>query len=198
MFLTSAPLIVTLDACVWYGMPLRDTLLRAAEKELYRPTWTHEILDEVVRHLKDPTERERPLTEADAARLLAAVEKSFPEAFVSNYEGLIATMRNNPKDRHVAAAAVHAHAHVIVTYNLKDFPATALAPYSIEAQHPDEFLTSLYDRAPEIMALIIQEQAAALRKKQMSPQEVLAKLEYVGITQFARAVHAYLDQNSAG
>jgi hypothetical protein len=40
----------------------------------------------------------------------------------------------------VLAAAIVARADVIVTYNLKDFPATILEQYGIEAQHPDEFL----------------------------------------------------------
>lgn len=45
-----------------------------------------------------------------AARLRAQMEKYFPEAAVTGYEPLIAAMQNNPKDRHVAAAAVKAGA----------------------------------------------------------------------------------------
>lgn len=35
-------------------------------------------------------------------------------------------MTNDPKDRHVLAAAVRGHAGLIVTANIKDFPASAL------------------------------------------------------------------------
>jgi len=49
-------------------------------------------------------------------------------------------MTNDPKDRHVLAAAVRGNADAMVTANLKDFPPTALAPYELEALHPDEFL----------------------------------------------------------
>jgi hypothetical protein len=41
----------------------------------------------------------------------------------------------------VLAAAIKGRADLIVTINLKDFPADKLDPWGIEAQHPDEFLT---------------------------------------------------------
>ena len=101
MVLAGSPPIVTLDANVLYGMPLRDTLLRAAEKRLYRPMWSYEIWNKALRHLKDPLEREHPLTAAD------------------------------------------------------------------------------------------------LKKRSTSPQQVLDKLEQVGITRFARAIRAYLEEETA-
>lgn len=48
-------------------------------------------------------------------------------------------------DRHVVAAAIRAGAQVIVTANVKDFPAAALEPFNIEAQHPDVFIVGLID-----------------------------------------------------
>jgi hypothetical protein len=58
-------------------------------------------------------------------------------------------MTNDPGDRHVLAAAVFAGASLIVTFNLKDFSEKALAPWQIEAQHPDTFLCTLYAFLPE-------------------------------------------------
>ena len=60
----------------------------------------------------------------------------------------------------------------IVTANLKDFPSAALAPYNVEALHPDEFLLGLVDLAPGVMIQVIAEQAAALR----NPPHTLAML----------------------
>lgn len=60
---------------------------------------------------------------------------------VTGYEPLIeAITLPDPDDRHVLAAAVKAHAEVLVTFNGKDFPAEALAPWGVEAKHPDDFL----------------------------------------------------------
>jgi len=55
-----------------------------------------------------------------------------------------------------------------VTYNLKDFPRTSLAPYNIEAQHPDEFLMHLYGIDPITMAQLVVDQAADLKKRLMT------------------------------
>ena len=76
----------------------------------------------------------------------------------------------------VVAAALQAHAQVIVTSNLKHFPARAL-PSGIEAQSPDEFLINLFDLAPPTMLALLREQAAALRKPPMTWEELLNRLE---------------------
>jgi len=64
-------------------------------------------------------------------------------------------MRNLLKNRHVVAAAIKGRADVIVTFNLSDFPASALEPWSLEAQHPDEFLANLIDLAPDSVAAAV-------------------------------------------
>ena len=35
-----------------------------------------------------------------------------------------------------------------MTFNLKDFPAEALKPYNLAAQHPDDFIVDLLDLHP--------------------------------------------------
>ena len=45
-------------------------------------------------------------------------------------------------DVHVLAAAIAGHADCIVTSNLRDFPPQLLAPFALEAIHPDEFLVA--------------------------------------------------------
>jgi predicted nucleic acid-binding protein len=133
----SSDLVAVLDARVLFPASLRDTLLRLAETpRQYIPKWSDEILAEVTRNL----ERRRNLAPRKIAHLIGQIECHFPEARITDYEKLIGVMTNNPKDRHVVAAAVKAGAQVIVTSNLRDFPAAALSDWGIEAQHPDEFL----------------------------------------------------------
>lgn len=151
-------IIAVLDACVLVPGVLADTLLRCAEKELYRPVWSATILDEVRRNLP------RSVDSAAAERRIAAMRRHFPEAMVSGHEHLIDQMDNHPKDRHVLAAAVAADAEIVVTANLRDFPSHALRRYAIEALHPDDFLCSLFDVAPDRVVELIAQQAEATGK----------------------------------
>tara|TARA_Y100000815_G_scaffold255461_1_gene262350 strand:- start:551 stop:1069 length:519 start_codon:yes stop_codon:yes gene_type:complete len=68
-----------------------------------------------------------------------------PEADVADYSPLIAKLElPDPDDRHVLAAAIAGKASVIVTWNLKDFPARHLLPHGVVSQSPDDFLSDLY------------------------------------------------------
>ncbi len=68
------------------------------------------------------------MTADQAAHRETEIREHFGEAWVEGYEDLIPSMTNHDKDRHVLAAAVRSGAETIVTYNLKDFPRSALAP----------------------------------------------------------------------
>src|SRR5436309_3551093 len=99
-------------------MPLADTLLRlAGPKRLYLPKWTDQIMSEVNRNLAKKFE----LTDEQVAYRESELRRHFPEAWVEGYEDLVSAMTNDPKDRHVLAAAVRCNAEVIVTLNRKDF-----------------------------------------------------------------------------
>jgi hypothetical protein len=116
------------------------------------------------------------MPEAKAEKLRAIMGREFPEAEVSGYEHLIAAMRNQEKDRHVAAAAVKAGAQVIATSNIKDF---AELPEGIEAQSPDVFLCNLFDLDPEGFVDLLREQAADLINPPMTFEELLGRLKRV-------------------
>src|SRR5207244_12734299 len=74
-------------------------------------------------------------------------------------------MTNHEKDRHVLAAAVRCGAETIVTYNLKDFPRAALAPYSITAQGPSTFLKNLYELDRDAVVGALKQQSAAINNR---------------------------------
>jgi len=74
------------------------------------------------------------------------MDAAVPDAIVGGYEALIEGLTlPDADDRHVLAAAIVANVDIIVTLNLKDFPPDHLMPYGIDVQHPDAFLTQLYD-----------------------------------------------------
>jgi len=104
------------------------------------------------------------------------MEQALPDAMVSGHERLIGSMRNDEKDRHVAAAAVKAKAEVIVTSNVRDFRHL---PPGIEAMRPDEFLCWLFDASPDAIRRVLQEQAADLRRPPMTVEDVLERPERV-------------------
>jgi predicted nucleic acid-binding protein len=168
-------LAVVLDACVLIPASLRDALLYPAVLHVYRPLWSAQILDEVRRNLLE-LKRGQPITPESADKLIHDLRRAFPAALVTEHVPLIESMTNDPKDRHVLAAAVAAHAQVIVTTNLKDFPSEALAPHQVEAQHPDVFLSRQFDRDPDQMRLALESQIRKLRKPPRTYDEVLDTL----------------------
>ncbi|OIQ88125.1 hypothetical protein GALL_300170 [mine drainage metagenome] len=130
---------VMLDACVLYPAPLRDLLMQLTAADLFRARWSHQIHSEWMRNLL----ANRPdLKQADLERVRDLMNLHARDSLVSGYETLIELIQNcpDPDDRHVIAAAYHAQADAIVTFNLKDFPAAALAPYGLDVIHPDDFL----------------------------------------------------------
>ena len=167
-----ASFIVLLDANVLFPFTLRDTLLRAAAAGYFQVRWSAQILDEMTRNLVSAG----IMTEEKAVRLRVVMEQAFPESEVAGYEPLVAAMRNEEKDRHVAAAAVTAGAQVIVTSNRKDF---ADLPGGIEAQSPDEFLCDLFDLDPDGFLELLRDQAADLIRPPMTFDELLERLSRV-------------------
>jgi hypothetical protein len=103
--------------------------------------------------------------------------QAVPDLIVSNYEDRIEYLvLPDPDDRHVLAAAIAAAADVIVTSNLKDFPAHVLAPFGIVAQTPDAFLSELHEVAAEEMASVTQAMATAWRSSETTITDVLDSL----------------------
>jgi hypothetical protein len=102
------------------------------------------------------------LTAGKASKRVARMHEHFSDAVVRGYEPLMPTMSNQDKDRHVLAAAVESEAGLIVTFNLRDFPESALAPFQVEARHPDAFLVALCDLNPQVVAHSLNAQASAI------------------------------------
>jgi predicted nucleic acid-binding protein len=133
---------VCLDACVLANFGVADLLLKLAERpRQYLPVWSEQILAELHRTQVDRLGWPEPLADSFGREL----RTHFPEAAVSGYDHLIEAVSNHPKDRHVLAAAIHARAEVILTFNLKDFPPESVESWGIQARHPQDYLLTLYE-----------------------------------------------------
>jgi len=169
------------DACVLYSASLRDLLLWLGYAGLVRPFWSEEIRNEWVGSLlqKRPDVKREKLE-----RTCWKMDVHFPNGLVCGYESIIPTLSlPDPKDRHVLAAAIHVQAEYIVTFNLKDFPNTALQPHGIEAVSPDEFVFRLIQQEPAPVLLAIKNLRLGLSRPPKTVAEYLATLEKQGLPQ---------------
>ena len=173
---------VFLDACVLIPIRLTDMLMRLASAGTYRPLWSADVLVEVERNLVGKFE----LPSAKVGKRINDMRRTFPDAMVTGYEGLVGAMNNDVKDRHVLAAAVAAHASVIVTMNLKDFPVVALQPHGIDAISPDDFLLDLLDLHPRQTVECLRQLAMNLKNPPISREELL--------TGFAKTVPCFVKE----
>lgn len=183
--------IAVCDANVLYSASLRDLFVRLALAGLVAFRCTDRIHEEwmrnVIRNYPD-------LTREKAERVRDLINSAIPDGIVTGYEDLIESLTlPDSDDRHVLAAAIRADAEVIVTFNLKDFPATALAGYNIEAQHPDEFIVSLFDAAPGPVCGAVKRQRQGLRNPPMTAEELLATLEGQGLVQTVSRLRPFAD-----
>jgi predicted nucleic acid-binding protein len=150
-----------LDACVLVPAALCDTLLRLAEEPaMYRPLWSEEIMAEMARALKTKLHRTPP----EITYRREQMNKAFPEATILVPSTLVKAIDciPDPNDRHVLAAAIMAHANVIVTQNTKHFPQDCLEEYGVLCQTADDFLIHQYHLRPQIVMDKIDDQAAGI------------------------------------
>jgi len=184
--------VVIYDACVLFPAPLRDILLRIAVTGLVRARWSDRILDECFRNILE----QRPELKLDAlTRTRELMNRAVPNCRVEGFEDLIEGLQlPDANDRHVLAAAIRAGAQVIVTFNLRDFPREQLAPFGVEAIHPDDFVVDLIDLAPGVLMNVVTEQAAALRNPPRTTGEMLGTLRDQGLPQAIAKLRALFGQ----
>lgn len=175
--------VVLLDTNVLYPAHLRDTLLRLAERGLFVPRWSDEILEELDRNLL-----KADIPAAAIKRLTHAMNGAFADAAVEGYAGLVGSMTCDERDRHVLAAAVRADADALVTFNLRDFPEDSVDGLGIEVVHPDTFLLDLLDLAPVQVLDVLRAQAGANRRDPRTLTQLVQTLARTGLVEFAASI----------
>ena len=170
---------VVLDACVLVPVTLCDTLLTLADRRLYVPLWSADILNEMERTVTRLA-TERGMVAGDAAKAAAyrrsEMEQAYPDSAVRAYEALIPSMTNHEKDRHVLAASVRGHADLIVTSNIRDFPQAAVQPYDIQVVAPDDFLQDILEFDQDLVVGAIRDITAQKKRPPMTELDMLKRI----------------------
>jgi len=178
------PSVAVFDACILYPFHLRNIVVQAAVDRLVDARWTDEIHDEWIGNLAANAPH-LPLERLRATRRL--MNDALPEASVSGYEDLIPSVHlPDPDDRHVVAAAISAGASVILTWNLRDFPATALKTYGLRTRTPDAFLADVYDHAPDLAVSSLLNARRNLNRSRVSAPEFIDILSNQKLTQLVK------------
>ena len=177
-----------LDTNVIYPIEIRDLLFWFAFHELYTPKWSGHIFDE----WRDVMLR-KDITPQEAEKRIARANEAFPDALVTNYEPLIdkLTLRD-PKDRHVLAAAIKVNANLIITNNLKDFPAEYLASFGLVAKSADDFLTDTIDLNPATALKAFDDLVLNRRNPNLDHFQVLDAFRRNGLKDTADYLHSQL------
>ncbi|AOZ08540.1 PIN domain-containing protein [Cupriavidus malaysiensis] len=184
-----SPFTALYDACVLYPAPLRDFLMWLGLSGRFRARWSPQIHDEWKRNLLANRE---DLTREQLDRTSDLMDRAIPDALVLDYEALAVELwLPDPDDRHVLAAAIRCGASVIVTFNRKDFPDDALAPFGIEARHPDEFIDNLFDLDAAAVVAAARQQRAQLKHPPMDVDRYLDVLQRQGLLQTVKGLGQY-------
>lgn len=171
--------VALLDANVLYPARLRDLLIRLDVAGLYQARWSDRILDECFRNVIEHRPDLNPERLARTRRFMTA---ALPAAMIIGYEDSVDDYDlPDPNDRHVLAAAVATKATVLVTNNLDDFPAAKI-PKRLKVVSPDKFVLALATNDLDVVAEVVELQAAELTNPPMTTSQVLDGLDEIGLT----------------
>lgn len=167
--------VVFLDACVLFPALVREIVLGAAARGLFRPRWSARVLDEWLIAI---ARRHGSAAEDGVRTARSRMQARFPDALLPPRPDLEEHLHlPDPADAHVAAAA--APADILLTFNLRDFPARTMSGLAVDVRHPDGFLWELWSHAPEAVeaavgdglntvGIALDDRRAALKRARLS------------------------------
>ena len=114
---------------------------------------------------------------------------AFPDAMEgSEYVLAPGTSLPDPEDVHVLATALASGASLIVTFNLRDFPARVLGPLGVQSVHPDDFVLARIEDAPGLVCAVVEGQALALRNPPTTSRVLASRLSRQGLPRSAARI----------
>ncbi len=177
--MAEAALRAVLDACVLYPSVLRELLVEVARRGALEPLWSARILAEWAHAARRRGD--------DPGPAIGALTAAFPQAEVP--AGAEAGLElPDPADAHVLAAAIDGGAELIVTQNLRDFPARALAPHGVRAESPDAVLMRLWLGRPEVIEAAVAHVVAETEQRSGRAQPIRPLLRRAGLPLLGKAL----------
>ena len=165
--------VAVIDACVLYSAALRDLIMWLNIRLVFQPKWTDKIHSEWIENLL----RNRPdLTREKIERTRDLMNLWGRDWQTPEHEEIISSLvLPDPGDRHVLAAAIASNSFLIVTFNVSDFPKSALEEHAVIAVHPDAFFCELLDQDQSLFISAVKDQLDSLRNPPHTLNDLLAK-----------------------
>ncbi len=186
------PVTALLDANVLFSNQLRNLLLQLALNDVFIAKWSLLIEDEWLRNVPART-RDRIVS-----RTIPLIRRCFSDALVTDFDVERMVGSTHRKDRHVASAAAALAPSILVTFNLKDFDAAALATIGVQVRSPDAFLTELFKSAPDIVEAASREAAENLTASFPTWDEYLTRLaDRQGLQNFVGCLRSWTPEDEA-
>ena len=177
------------DANILISRTLRDYFVYAAKLGALDIHWSETILDETTRNLI----KQFDFTTEDAEVLVGRLEAFLPSALVEvkkRDETRVAKVEMDDKDRHVLAAALSAHADLLLTQNTRHFPRDWMAKRGIELIDAGTLLTRLAADHPDILR---KAHWQGVNSRPQTSEQVLAILERDTNKDVAAVVRAVIE-----
>jgi predicted nucleic acid-binding protein len=175
--------IAILDTNILYSAGTRDIFLQLATYERFVPKWSTDIR----RELMNTYRNNRPdIAIEKLESMWSEMNHYFPDSMITGYEHLVVDLDlPDPHDRHILAAAIHGNCNVIVTQNIKDFPAARTDPLGIYVCSADDFLMMMFTSYPLEFIESIRAMLARLQSPSYSVAQYLQMRARDGLTQVA-------------
>jgi predicted nucleic acid-binding protein len=184
-----------IDACTLADTLRRNLLLTLAEEEFFRVRWSQPILDETRAAVHKMLLSKAAIdAEVKSARAILHMERAFEDAIVVDFDGYLPSCNGlpDPDDAHVVAAALKTQAALIVTENLKDFPAAILETLNLEAKSADAFIADTIALETGRAVQAIQRMRLRFKKPELSADQLLLEMEARGLTETVDVLRPYV------
>ncbi|MHA6759483.1 PIN domain-containing protein [Streptacidiphilus sp. PAMC 29251] len=168
-----------MDTNVLFPFSVMDLMLALTEDSIHEIVWSERLLSEWERVII----REQHRSTASAAAVTRAIRQFFADSEIPEtaYAHLVEQMPgDDPDDRHHTAAALAARAEALITWNLADFPAAALADLGLRVLDPDTYLCELYRELPDEVSDTVIRLASEKRNPPTTVREALNRLTKAG------------------